>query len=401
MSKHNFTEEEVKNLSRLLLNEEETNIQLGMQLIKKELGVLVELEKEILLIAELNTNENLRTAANKLLNAFFDKTTLAQKKEKLELFKHSWGQINWTYRKKILKKYIAAHQEYEACLFQNKLYVRRLEDVLYQMVDSYIWVDNDFMVTSALPADILASLKLAIETITPTLLKINKNHALALECLMFVHAVPEYRSAQALKYYEQHSDLKYWSKWLYQHLGEVQLFECKELEKAIVFFEKANADKDFEGLDLFIAKLANDIYLNRANKQQEDLADALLQRFLAKYKESIHAHLLWANRLCQNQKSKVTIQQEYFTILDRLPNGLMLTGSIGWVGLRHIDKRFKNEFDVDAFIEHTELLIEELPHPKQLEQALATIVELLEWDNHPSYQDELLVLLSKVAQLQA
>lgn len=400
MSKHNFTEEEVKNLSRLLLNEEETNVQLGMQLIKKQLGVLAELEKEVLLIAELNTNESLRTTATKLLNAFFDKKTLTLKKEKLEVFKHSWGQINWSYRKKVLENYIAIHQEYESCLFQNKLYIKRLEAVLYQMVDSYIWVDNDFVTTSTLPTDILASLKLAIETITPALLKTNKNHALALECLMFVYAVPAYRSAQALNYYKQHSDLKYWTKWLYQHLGEVQLFECKEFEKAIVFFEKANADKDFEGLDLFIAKLANDIYLDKTYEQQ-DLADALLQRFLAKYKESIHAHLLWANRLCQNQKSKPTIQQEYFKVLDRLPNGLMLTGSIGWVGLRHIDKRFKNEFDVDAFIEHTELLIEELPHPKQLEQALATIVELLEWDNHPSYQDELLVLLSKVAQLQA
>lgn len=399
MSKHNFTEEEIKNLSSLLLNEEETNVQLGLQLIEKQLGVLDDVENEVLLIAELHANERLRTKADNLLTAYFDGAKLSSKRKELSLFTSLWRTKGWADRKPVLENYILNHETYAPYLVQNKLYIKKLEGVLYQVVDSYIWADNDLITAVSLPAGLLSVLTKIIETIAPTLLNLNKNYPLALECLMFVHAVPAHRSAKALEYYERHQDLQYWAKWLNQRLGEVVLFVLMDIEKAILFFEKANADKDFEGLDLFVAKLANSIYLDREQPEQKPLADGLLQLFLAKYKESIHAHVLWANRLSQEQETKEIIQQEYFKILDRLPKGLMLTGSVGWVGLMHIDKRFKNEFDVDAFVEHTELLIEELPHPKQLEQASLTLVELLEWNNHPSYQDELLILLSKIKEI--
>ncbi|MCP4442146.1 MAG: hypothetical protein GY810_24815 [Aureispira sp.] len=401
LKKHNFTDEEVQNLSNLLLNEELTNIQVGLQIVAEELGVLEDVSREVLLMVELNPNESIQQTAAGLLNSYFGEEIVTKKRECLELFKNSWWQMGWNYRKVTLANYAANHGDYEPYLLPNKLYVDKLERLLHQIIDNYIWDANDLIKNFSLPEMVLTSLMDVVLAIAQTLLKIDKKHALALESLMFLNALPTHRSEKALEYYDQHQDLQNWPEWLHKRLGEVALYRLRDSQKAIFFFEKAYKGKSFEDIDLFVVKIANEIYLKQDNEEEKVLADAVLKAFLQKNKESVHAQLLWANCLHQRKNEETTVLHEYYKVLDRLPKGLMLTGSIGWVGLMHIDKRFKNEFDVEVFLEHVELLIEQLPHPKQLEQAYLTIIELLEWGTHPSFQDELLLMLAKLDELQS
>lgn len=298
MKKHSLDEQELQNLSKLLLSTDAANIEIGLQLVKSLPNYINFVCKELVLISQLSWNDYLQKIAYELLKETYSAEQLEDWNESFKIFhvyenlydyddfKESWH---------LFEKHEEIRPSFVPFLIQNSDYI--VEYItLAECVFSYYKKKLDWAERYYLMALLHQPNNLGLLTTLADLYKDGyHDYPKALDCYNKILSVEishyDALEAKALLYFSY----------------------LKEYDKAVEVFQEALIYyPNNENLKIWLA----DIYMTQNSAGSFQKGKNILLSILKKTSKNIFALTIYANQLWITEKKPEEAKEVYFRALD-------------------------------------------------------------------------------------
>lgn len=364
MSKLNL--HELNNLSKLLLSDDDSNIQLGLEIISNHPDAITILYRVLVVIWQMHDELEMRLAVEALLNKKYSSKKLDQIEAGFELFR--LVPVSYKYSPKI-QKLIKQHEnirmDYQQFIQQNKSYALKYYSVakkLHQTFEKHLDL---------------------VECYYSIALKANPNHQDTLFYFAFLLDKHEDGLEEALSYYLKIESINNQSAAALNNAAVIYQ-KLKQYDAAYEYYKKALHINPNSTLYMNnLAGLCSSKMEGTAYKQE---AKELLQRLIAIDPQSGKHWNTWADYLWNIEQDYPATLEAYQKGLEVAPKNPFLLGNLGEL---YID--IYKEYDKGIALYEQALIIKKTPY-RLVTMITVLVLHYHEYSSAKEYYKELIAL---------